>query len=877
MKHTIWKDMSKRARADLGIFSLDTRADGHIAVGTTPAFRRTRIMRLFLQRSMFLLLQAVIVGGSLLAADKPKITHDWPAYYGPDGTYADLSRVPILDDLSQAELVWTSEHADLGFGKSSSTYRHAYGPKSRPSGSVDLIVAGGFVIQGYFHPKNNVEADDVLLALDTATGQTAWKQVYANEGFNRAAGKHVVYAPTPVAYDGKVFFLGSGGRLHGVETATGKRIWDQDIEDFPARFRAAVAKVEVKTDTSRGIMEVIGPIGLNGAMTSPLTVVGGVLIVSGQTTYGFDPATGKMLWKTKGMGQLPTQVDLNGTAYALYGADNKVHLLDPKTGMVLWTEQREGAGMLDQAVPSVLTAEGRVFIGHPDAAKKMVLSAFAVTKTGLNLLWQTKEEFKSPGYFAYRDGVVYYDDCATRSIRTYRAGDGTLYCDYAAGNAPTYHAQFHVWGNRIVLIGDHCHESLWYQCTYLALTHGFKDLKTSGDVLYPRSLLSTSAGKYTGVCGYGELWSRPVFVDGYLFARGVNKESGCGTIFCWDLRALPEDARVVAAREAFAKGQQERAVKDLIAVLKGEARRPRADACNALAKMGQAAAPAGTDLARLMGDWWQPDGKAAFAALIALGTITENDVLARASDPSIDARRKAWQILVTVAPKSEATIAAARRAAVKEDDEQVRQCALTCLVSHGEAAVPILMAMVESPEEQRVGLTVLGMLGDKGKSALPKVLPLLEQADEDLCRFAAVAATKIAPEDRLPDTAGKWLKEMFLAPVPILGTAKCDYLLAARHLHRLGPQSMPVFVEACKVGIEKNDYYRLVRAAYGLSLYGAAAREHLPILEEGLKKFANHKDINGRIKPTLEKSIAVINGKDQVRVLETMLKNLGHF
>jgi len=246
------------------------------------------------------------------AASPPRITHDWPAFYGPDGTYADLTKVPILDDLNQAELVWTSEHADLGYGKTSSGGGHSYGP-SHPSGSADLIVVQGLVIQGYFNPKNNVVADDILVAIDTATGKTKWKQVYTDEGYNRSARKHVQYAPTPVACDGKVFFLGSGGRLHCVEVATGKRIWDRDIEDFPARFKAAVAGVEVKESVKNGVSGIVGRVGLGRAMRSPLAVVGGVLIVSDAKYYAFDPATGKELWKIEG-GRMPSPVRLKASS-----------------------------------------------------------------------------------------------------------------------------------------------------------------------------------------------------------------------------------------------------------------------------------------------------------------------------------------------------------------------------------------------------------------------------------------------------------------------------------------------------------------------------------------------------------------------------------
>ena len=839
-----------------------------------------------MKQALTALLLATVAISPAFAADPPKITHDWPAYYGPDGTYADLSKVPILDDLSQAELVWTSEHADLGIGKSSKGGTPSY---SFPSGSADLIVYRGLVIQGYFHPKNNVVADDILLALDAATGQIKWKQVYAGEGYNLAAGKHVQYAPAPTAYDGKVFYLGTSGRLHCVEVATGKRIWDQDIEDYPARCKAAVAKVVVKPETAGGVEGVLGSVGIDRMLQSPLAVVGGVLIVSGDTVRGFDVATGKQVWKmglegvgTAG-GMMPSPVKLNGVDYGLYTGNGKVQLFDPRSGKILWTQACEGAG-IGLGNPSDLVAEGRLFIPHPTTQKKLVLSAFNLSETGLKLLWQAKEE-ASGGDVAYRDGVVVQGHCIAgvggepiMGFRTYKADDGSLLGEYNAKQELYGFSQPRLWGDRVVTFGDHCHESIWAQCWYRSISPGFKDLKASGSHLYPRALVPVSGdGKYIGVCGYAELWSRPVFVDGYLFTRGVNKETKSGVIFCWDFRALPEDARVVAAREVFAKGQQDQAVKDLIAILKGDSRRPRADACSALAKMGQAAAPAGPDLARLMSDWWQPDGKAAFAALVALGTITEKDVLAKVSDPSIDARRYAWQILATVTPKSEATIAAARTATIKEADERARQFALTCLMSHGEAAVPTLLAMIESPDEQRVGLTVLGMMGAKGKSALPKVVPLLEHADADLSRFAAVAATKIAPEDRLPDTAEKWLREIVLAPTPILGVAKCDYLLAARHLHRFGPKAMPVFTEACTVGAEKRDYYKVVRAAYGLSLYGPAAKEHLPVLEDCLKKLSGHKDYNSRIKPPLEKAMAIIKGQEQVHALEDVLKKATGF
>ena len=167
-----------------------------------------------------------------------KISHDWPGYTGPEGTFADQSRVRLLDDLTVAKLVWTSEHDDLGYGKTTSGGGHRYGAKSRPGGSCSLIVAGGLVIVTYFNPTNGVVADDVVLALDAATGKTRWKQVYAGKGLNRGAGKHPSYGPTPAAADGRVFHLGSAGRIYALELAGGKPLWEADLGDYPQHFQS---------------------------------------------------------------------------------------------------------------------------------------------------------------------------------------------------------------------------------------------------------------------------------------------------------------------------------------------------------------------------------------------------------------------------------------------------------------------------------------------------------------------------------------------------------------------------------------------------------------------------------------------------------------
>jgi outer membrane protein assembly factor BamB len=458
-----------------------------------------------------------------------KIIHDWPGYTGPEGTFADQSRVKLLDDLSQARLVWTSEHDDLGYGKTTSGGGHRYGAQSRPSGSCSLIVAGGLVIVTYFNPRNSVVADDVVLALDAATGKTRWKQVYAGKGLNRSAGKHPSYGPTPAAADGRVFHLGSAGRIYALELAGGKPLWEADLGDYPQHYQALAATMQPKDEIKDGMWSIRKTGGGMRQTVNPLIVIDGVLMVPSYLPrlYAYDAATGKELWKLDGVLRAPSPVTLNGRTYAFCTGGGQMRLVEPKTGKVLWSEKN------NVSLPTThgfVVADGRAFVPYaPGEAKTGPLAAFALSETGAKLLWQSKDEVNTETYFAYRDGVI-YANVPDKYVKAFKADDGTVLSDLNVENSMSLHGHLHLWGDRLVLVGDDCHESLGHVCYYQSCTPGPKDLKLSGKPLAPRTFRS-----YVGVGGY-ECWMRPPFADGFLFNRSVDTQTGKGVILCWDLR-----------------------------------------------------------------------------------------------------------------------------------------------------------------------------------------------------------------------------------------------------------------------------------------------------------------------------------------------------
>lgn len=480
-----------------------------------------------------------------------KFTHDWPGYAGPNGTFTLPVATPILAELKQAKLVWVNEQADLGFAKSTSSGGHCYPKTMKASGSSSLIVAGGLVLLGYVDPKDEIAADDVIVAVDAVTGQTKWKQVFADKGLARDDRKHPRYGAVPVASGGKVFHLGSAGVIYAVDLATGKPAWEADVGQFRQDLLAVLKRTEGKTGVERAAeVDKWWPY----AMRAPLAVVDGAVLVpfgpwnakdkhnppktpeenearKRATLFAFDAATGKPLWKlTDGVGEGNTAcaVELGGTTYALTASRfGMLRLLAPQTGKVLW---EEFLGVNHGMQPVV--ADGRAFVmaaKEPKSGvfeKEVFLTAYALSATGAKRVWQSALPFGGNMFWpalAYRAGVLYAGlkggvyalDAATGKEQACLAGERWL---------------FHLWGDRLVIPGDVNHESMGIPCTYTAVTPGLKDLKLAGAPFAFRDVPG-----YKGVCGYEVLMMHP-FVDGYLFTRAVDVKKGVGVIMCWDLR-----------------------------------------------------------------------------------------------------------------------------------------------------------------------------------------------------------------------------------------------------------------------------------------------------------------------------------------------------
>ncbi len=489
----------------------------------------------------------------------PKITHDWPMYFGPSGTFADPTRVPLLDDFSQARLVWKSEDKSIGWGKTTTGDRpnSPRAPGLYPSGQGSLIVAGGLVIAGYFIPSGEaiakeyadnppelrqrglIGADDVILAVDAATGKTRWKQVFAGKGMNRGAGKRPMYGPTPAAADGRVFHLGTTARVYCVELATGKPVWESDtgkqhkvLEEHKTEQLAqrSLAKIEVEMLTSLVVCDQT------------------LLVPSGGTLIGFDAASGKRLWECANAlsgDNVPCPVVVEGqpTLFCING-QGEMRLIQPKTGKVLWMQTTtpriahstqpvaaDGKAFVWNPVTSDLGKGGAVGVGKP--------ACYTLRLDGAKLLWELPDEYQHGmrrdggpcAKMGYRDGVAYLGTFGVggkAAMVAVDAADGKLL--HRLTPTTTSWGQFHLWGNKFVLIGDNSHESMRMACAYTPHT---LELAPTGNPYAPRG--------NEGVSGY-ILPIRDPFADGFQFTR-----TATGQIWCYDLRKSPAMFKVEAA------------------------------------------------------------------------------------------------------------------------------------------------------------------------------------------------------------------------------------------------------------------------------------------------------------------------------------------
>jgi len=211
--------------------------------------------------------------------------------------------------------------------------------------------------------------DEVLVALDSATGKTIWETRYKApveglRGVDTAYGN----APqaTPLLADGRVFALGFTGKFHAFDAASGDILWAKDLARL---YRAKIPYF--------------------GHASSPLLVVDPedpertTVVVLAAGALAFDPATGDLRWRNSSFESSYSSPILAETAFGrqiIAAAAGEIVGLDPETGESLWRHEYVNPQRTSIGTP-ILVKEDLLFV-----------SVYFVGSRGLRLVARDRGE-----------------------------------------------------------------------------------------------------------------------------------------------------------------------------------------------------------------------------------------------------------------------------------------------------------------------------------------------------------------------------------------------------------------------------------------------------------------------------------------------------
>ena len=308
-------------------------------------------------------LQLAVMALTLVAAPAPQLlAQDWPQILGPrrNGIY---TGAPIVASFAKTgpPLVWKR---DIGAGFA--------GP---------AVSAGKLVL---FHRVNNRETVE---AMDAATGKTVWTFDYATsyrDDFGFDEGPRAV----PVIAGGRVFTHGADGWLHGLDFATGRKLWSVD---------------------TRRVFE--APKGYFGVATSPLVDGDRVMVNVGGKTGGivaFDAASGQTLWTStsdEASYSAPVIADIAGQHTAVFFTRTGLVAVDPASGAVRYQYRWRArmAASVNAAAPIVV--KDQIFLSASYGTGAVLLQ---VANNAVTPVWSGDESMSNHySTSVYRDGYLY--------------------------------------------------------------------------------------------------------------------------------------------------------------------------------------------------------------------------------------------------------------------------------------------------------------------------------------------------------------------------------------------------------------------------------------------------------------------------------------
>lgn len=244
---------------------------------------------------------------------------------------------------------------------------------TRPLGEgySSILVDDGLLITMYRNGD-----DEVVIALDAASGETRWTFAYdaplLDDGYFEVWLNAAGPGPysTPLIADDAVFTIGVNGHLHALDTRTGTVRWAQNlVERFDLVDYNAFAS---------------SPIAFEDTVILPL---GG----SGRGVVAFNQQSGTLAWQSDdfdlGPGS-PSLIRLDGRAQLVVLGQQEVIGLDPTDGRRLWSHQHENELGLNISVPLWNAGGSGLFVSSAyDGGSRLIRLTQVDGRTTAEELW----------------------------------------------------------------------------------------------------------------------------------------------------------------------------------------------------------------------------------------------------------------------------------------------------------------------------------------------------------------------------------------------------------------------------------------------------------------------------------------------------------
>jgi len=181
--------------------------------------------------------------------------------------------------------------------------------------NVGYGVSSPIALCGRVLAMGHRDGEDTVWCLDAQTGQVLWKHPYPAKSDQTSDVRFPGPRSTPATDGARVYTLSLEGRLHCLDAANGKVLWQRGPDELGADKRAQYG------------------------ICCPVTLSGPMVIVDVSTAIvALDKTTGRELWRNAGgrgwNGAAPVVVRLGERSYVLHGTGR---CLDAETGRLLWS------------------------------------------------------------------------------------------------------------------------------------------------------------------------------------------------------------------------------------------------------------------------------------------------------------------------------------------------------------------------------------------------------------------------------------------------------------------------------------------------------------------------------------------------------------